>query len=119
VQLLNASAAGLGVQTGFLLDDAKTTLIIAAAIPRGVFSTGLPSLAVSLTFHVSLLARIVCLLCWRPVLILFWFWCWFRFWFWFWGFIFMSTFASFADHCSSPPNACIHTRHLHADVCIH
>jgi hypothetical protein len=47
VQLLNASAAGLGVQTGFLLDDAKTTLTIAAAIPRGVFSIGLPSLAVS------------------------------------------------------------------------
>jgi hypothetical protein len=44
VQLLNATAAGLRVRTGFALDAAKTTLTIAAAVPRAVFS-GLPSLA--------------------------------------------------------------------------
>lgn len=44
VQLLNATRAGLGVRTGFALDAAKTTLTLAAALPRAVFPS-LPSLS--------------------------------------------------------------------------
>jgi hypothetical protein len=44
VQLLNATSAGLGVKTGFALDAAKTTLILAASLPRAVFPS-LPSLS--------------------------------------------------------------------------
>ena len=45
VQLLNASAAGLGVKTGYKLDAAKTTLTIATALPRTALP-GLPALSV-------------------------------------------------------------------------
>lgn len=44
VQLLNATSAGLGVTTGFALDDAKTTLTLAVSLPRAAFPS-LPSLA--------------------------------------------------------------------------
>ena len=44
VQLLNATRAGLGVRTGFALDAAKTTLTLAAALPRAVFPS-FPSLS--------------------------------------------------------------------------
>ena len=43
VQLLNASATGLGVRTGYSLDAAKTTLTIATALPRTALP-GLPEL---------------------------------------------------------------------------
>ena len=42
-QVLNSTAAGLGVKTGFSLDGAGTTVTIAAALPIGVFA-GLPNL---------------------------------------------------------------------------
>ena len=48
VQLLNASAAGLGVRTGYRLDAAKTTLTIATAIPRTALP-GLPELGANLS----------------------------------------------------------------------